>query len=138
MRHRLLGIDPGSRRTGIALSDELGMLAHPQPALTMPAERAIAEVARLARDEDVSEVIVGLPLTLAGGDSAQTREARAFAAALRGVLAVPVREWDERLSSVEAASRLRGQRDRRDGTRDSVAAALILQAVLDSRRSRPA
>jgi putative Holliday junction resolvase len=111
------------------------MFAHPQPALVMGPERAAAEVARLAREHDVCEVIVGLPLTLGGGDSAQTREARTFAATVRGLLDVPVREWDERLSSVEAATRLRGQRDRRDGTRDSVAAAIVLQSVLDRRRS---
>jgi putative Holliday junction resolvase len=113
-------------------------MAHPQPAIIMPPRLAVGEVARIAGVEAVAEIFVGLPLTLAGGESAQTRDARGFASALRALVDVPVREWDERLSTVEAAGRLTGRRERRDGTRDSAAAALILQAVLDSRRNPPA
>jgi putative Holliday junction resolvase len=113
-------------------------MAHPHPAIIMPPRLAVGEVARIAGVEAVAEIFVGLPLTLAGGESAQTRDARGFASALRALVDVPVREWDERLSTVEAAGRLTGRRERRDGTRDSAAAALILQAVLDSRRNPPA
>lgn len=132
---RLLAIDVGSRRTGVALSDELGLFAHPRPALLMPPSRAVAAVATLAADEAVAEIIVGLPVTMAGGDSQQTRDTRQFITALRAAVSVPVREWDERLSSVQATRTATRKLDRATGERDSAAAALILQAVLDARRN---
>ena len=131
---RLLGIDHGSARTGLALSDELGMFAHPRPAIRGGSAETISAIARLVAAEDVGEVFVGLPLTLAGGDSEQTAAARGFAAALRGALAVPVRECDERYSTVQAGRTVRGAARRKSGELDSAAAALILQSVLDSRR----
>lgn len=132
---RLLALDPGSRRTGVAISDELGMFAHPRPALGGVAERAtIDEVLRLVEDEAISEVVVGLPLSLSGADSAQTVEARTFTARLRERLPVAVTTWDERLSSVEAGRSVKGAARRRSGELDSAAAAVVLQAVLDSRR----
>ncbi len=107
------------------------MYAHPRPAIAAGA-RAIDEVARLVGAESIAEVIVGLPLSLSGAESAQTRSAREFAASLRARLAVPVTEWDERLSSVEAGHHVRASA-RRSGALDSAAAALVLQAVLDFR-----
>ncbi|MEZ4492772.1 MAG: Holliday junction resolvase RuvX [Dehalococcoidia bacterium] len=133
---RLLAIDPGTHRTGIAVSDELGLLAHPREALRGNAMDLIARVIELVNADSIDEVIVGLPVTMAGGDSSQTRDVRAFVVALRGALPIPVSEWDERLSSVEAAGRGLKSRDRASGRQDSAAAAIILQAVLDSRRSR--
>jgi putative Holliday junction resolvase len=120
------------------LSDELGMLAHPRPALVMAREPAVDAIVAMVEAEDVGEIIVGLPVTLAGGASDQTREARTLAAAIRERVKVPVREWDERLSSVEAGRRLLGRRARASGERDSAAAAILLQAVLDARRGAEA
>lgn len=134
-RSRLLALDPGERRVGVAVSDELGLFAHPRPALGLAGEALLSAIANLAEEEGVAEVIVGLPLTLAGGESEQTGRARAFAERLRGRLAIPVREWDERLSSIQAARHVRGGAARRSGTLDSAAAALVLQAVLDARRA---
>jgi len=128
---RLLGLDPGERRIGVAVSDELGMYAHPRPAIAA-GPRAVAEIARLVEAESITEVIVGLPLSLSGAESAQTRSACAFAASLRAHLSVPVTEWDERLSSVEAAREVRGSA-RRSGELDSAAAGIVLQTVLDFR-----
>ncbi|MBI2767873.1 MAG: Holliday junction resolvase RuvX [Chloroflexi bacterium] len=121
----------------MAISDELGLYAHARPAILSGSPRAVAEaVARLVDAESITEVVVGLPLTLAGRDSVQTRTARAFAAMLRERLSVPVAEWDERLSSVQAARGGAGAgRKRATGELDSAAAALVLQAVLDARRS---
>lgn len=134
-QQRLLAIDHGSARTGLALSDELGMFAHPRPAIRgANSTETIAAIARMVAAEDVGEVFVGLPLTLAGGDSEQTIAARGFAAALRGALAVPVRECDERYSSVQAGRTVRGATRRKSGDLDSAAAALILQSILDGRR----
>ena len=140
---RLLALDPGARRVGVAVSDELGAFAHARPAIV--AADQVAAVERLVTEEAIAEVIVGLPLALSGGETDQTRTARAFAARLRGQLSVPVTEWDERLSSVQAGRRLEGSaqarrsssagaRRRASGELDSAAAAVILQTVLDARR----
>ncbi len=132
---RLLAIDPGQRRTGVAVSDDLGMYAHPRPALTADSTEALIEaVEAVVQSEQIAEVVVGLPLSLSGGDSAQTAAVRRLIAGLRAALRVPVTEWDERLSTVQAARAVRGASRRRSGELDSAAAALVLQSVLDSRR----
>ncbi len=132
---RLLALDPGERRVGVAVSDELGLYAHPRPALIGLGQGLVEAVARLVEDEGISEVVVGLPLRLSGGDSEQTASARALVASLRKRLRVPVTEWDERLSSVQAARAVKGSRRQRSGELDSAAAALVLQAALDARRA---
>lgn len=129
---RLMALDFGSRRTGVAVSDELGLYAHARPALRGGTRALIEAIPPLVAAEAVAEVIVGLPRTLAGQDSAQTEATRAFIERLREHLDVPVTTWDERLSSVEAARYVPSDRHR-DGSLDSAAAALLLQAVLDSR-----
>jgi putative Holliday junction resolvase len=136
---RLLGLDPGERRIGVAISDELGLYAHARPAiLSGRGADPVDAVARIVDEEQVDEVVVGLPLTLAGADSEQTRAARAFVRRLRERLGVPVTEWDERLSSVQAAQSVKGAVRRRSGELDSAAAGVVLQAVLDARRVRAA
>ena len=129
-----MALDLGSARTGVAISDELAMLAHPRTALKGDEASTIEAVAALVSRESVTEVVVGLPLTLAGADSDQTRWVRAMADRLRSRLSVPVTFWDERLSTVEAK---RADRKATKGSRtdlDSRAAALVLQSVLESRR----
>lgn len=120
------------------MSDELGMFAHPRPAIVASGDSAVVEaVRRLVSSEDVAEVVVGLPLSMSGEDSEQTRKVRGLVDRLREGLMVPVTTWDERLSSVQAGRTVREGRNR-DGIVDSAAAALILQAVLDSRRGATA
>jgi putative Holliday junction resolvase len=85
-------------------------------------------------DEAVEEVIVGLPLTLAGERGHQAEAVRPFLDALRQAVTVPVREVDERLSSAQAAATSPALAGRRDGTLDSASAAVLLQGVLDARR----
>lgn len=129
---RLMALDVGSRRTGVAVSDELGLFAHARPALRGGTRALLHALPPLVEADGIDEVIVGLPLTLAGEDSAQTAATRAFVERLRERLDVPVTTWDERLTSVEAARYVPSDRHR-DGALDSAAAALLLQAVLDSR-----
>ena len=101
---RLLALDLGARRVGVAVSDELGMFAHVRPALQITGERSlIAAVQALVAEEAVDALVVGVPITMAGTDSDQTREVRRLIERLREEVAVPVIEWDERLSTVEAA-----------------------------------
>lgn len=128
-----MALDPGARRTGVAVSDELGLYAHPRPAIRGGARALLEAMPALVEREGVDEVVVGLPLTLAGGDSDQTRAVRALAERLRERLDVPVRLRDERLTTVEAARRVPAAAARRDGTLDSAAAAVLLQAELDAR-----
>ncbi|HEX5368457.1 MAG TPA: Holliday junction resolvase RuvX, partial [Dehalococcoidia bacterium] len=108
--------------------------------------RDFEELRALARDEEVAEIVVGLPLSMSGEDSAQTQRARDFAAELERRLGLPVHLWDERLSTQEAL-RLTSNEGRSAGGRrgrgratppaadtDALAASIILQAYLDARR----
>lgn len=140
---RVLGIDYGARRLGLALSDASGTLASPFRVLERPqSDRATVtlvadEVARLsAEDDGLVAVVVGWPRRLDGSPNAQTPRVEAFARALEAAVAVPVVLQDERLSSIEAESRL-AVRERdwrvRKRTLDAAAAAVVLQDYLDAR-----
>jgi len=144
-RGRVLGIDVGERRVGLAISDASGTLARPlathDAARGRIVERIAAEVARLAAEEDgLAAIVVGLPLHLDGSPSDQTSRAASFIEALRGQTSIPVVEEDERLTSREAESRLaHRERDwkRRKAKLDAAAAAVILQDYLDRRAGAP-
>jgi putative Holliday junction resolvase len=141
---RVLGVDFGQRRIGLAVSDETALLARPWqtvPAGATPGESASAIVARLAGDTELgpfAAIVVGLPRRLNGADTDQSEPARACARALGELTGLPVHLQDERLSSLEADQRLaERERDwrRRKAQLDAAAAAVILQDYLDSRRS---
>lgn len=136
---RVLALDVGERRTGVAVSDELGMYAHPRPAIVARSQSdLLVQVERSIRDEGASEIVVGLPLSLSGADTAQTTDVRAFARELRRLTGLTVTEVDERFSTREAATYVHGREARKSGIQDSAAAAIILQSVLDRRRgTRP-
>ena len=139
---RILGIDYGERRVGLALSDPLGMIASPLPTLTRRKGKRppVAPVARLVEENEVAEIVVGLPLDLAGEENDWTREVREFGDALAERAGVPVAYRDERMTSVRAERAVRslglprGRREEKDRI-DAAAAVLILQAYLDARRS---
>ena len=139
---RILGLDPGERRVGVALSDELGLLASPLCILERRSWAAdVARLAELVRAHEAVVVVVGYPKTLRGEVGPQARRAERFAHELRRAVDVPVRLWDERYSTAEATELLAqgGRRSagrRRAGGRvDDLAAAVILQGYLDARRS---
>src|SRR6201990_2176368 len=97
---RVLALDYGSARCGCAVSDPTGVLATPlEPVLAPAPRRAFARLRALVRDLDAERVVVGLPLSLSGGDSAQTAETRAFAAKLEQHVSVPVELYDERFTT---------------------------------------
>jgi putative holliday junction resolvase len=144
---RVMGVDFGERRIGLALSDASGVLA--RPFKTLEAGATFDEtVARLAREvealqieQELSLVVVGLPLRLDGSPDEQTPRVNAFVEALRNSTSVPVAMQDERLSSLEAESRLAlTERDwrKRKLRLDAAAAAVILQDYLDRAGSPPA
>lgn len=120
---RVLALDYGSARCGCALSDPTGTLATPIDPVERPAtRRGFARLTELVRDREVERVVVGLPLGLSGADTAQTREARAFADRLAGAVAVPVEMYDERFTTAIAAR----SGDART-SEDSRAAAVLLE-----------
>jgi putative Holliday junction resolvase len=144
---RVLGIDYGARRVGLALSDATGTLASPWRLLDRPPSEAetlrlIANlVDTLRRDDDgLAAVVVGWPRRLDGSPTHQTALVEAFSRALEQRVGLPVVLQDERLSSHEADERLaeRGERDwrRRKKKLDAAAAAVILQDYLDTRMAR--
>lgn len=124
---RVLALDYGSARCGCALSDPTGTLATPIEAVERASTRkGLARIADLVRDRDVDRVVVGLPTTLAGGESRQTREAIGFAEALQARIApVPVEMYDERFTTA-IASRTGGT----STSEDSRAAAVLLEGWL--------
>lgn len=140
---RILGVDYGERRVGLAVSDPTGTIA--QPLETLKRRRGkrppVAPIARLATEYDAVAIVLGLPLTPEGEDSDWTREVRAFAAALAERTGLAVALQDERMTSARAERAVRSlglpRRKREEKERvDAAAAVLILQAYLDT-RERP-
>ncbi|MBD3336761.1 MAG: Holliday junction resolvase RuvX [Candidatus Eisenbacteria bacterium] len=129
-----LGIDAGSRRSGLATSDAEGRLAAPVSVVAAAGGRLESELARAARERGVAGVVLGWPLNMDGSEGAQARKVRRLGRRLARLLGVPVWLWDERLTSWDA-----GQHAGRRRRRDDIAATLILQAFLDEAgwRRRP-
>jgi putative Holliday junction resolvase len=134
----VLGIDAGERRVGVAMSDELRVLA--SPVVVLDVGRGLAAVldalTDLAQRENVMQLVVGLPLDADGSRGRQARRAEAFARLASRVVGLPVELWDERLSTREAEDVARAQgrnmrRARQRGEIDAIAAAVILQDYLD-------
>jgi putative pre-16S rRNA nuclease len=125
-------------RIGVAVADELGLLAHPRPPVAAsPPARALAAFADLARDEGLERFVVGMPLRSSGAPGRSAEMVRQFAAKLEAATGLPVEFWDERFSTVEASRQLRASgvsAKRGRAFIDSVAACVILQAWLDARR----
>ena len=141
---RVLGIDVGRRRIGLAISDRSRTLARPLATLAVSdrrsgVDRVAREIERLAAEEDgLAAIVVGVPRKLDGSPSDEGRHAEAFIAALGACTALPIAREDERLTSREAESRLAiRERDwrRRKEKLDAAAAAVILQDYLDRHRS---
>jgi putative holliday junction resolvase len=122
---RVLALDYGSARCGCAVSDPTGTLATPIDAVERPAtRRGFARLLDVVREREAARIVVGLPLSLSGGDSAQTREARAFADRLRAAVTVPVELYDERFTTTIAA---RAPYGGAGTSEDSRAAAVLLE-----------
>jgi putative Holliday junction resolvase len=135
---RVLGIDLGSRRIGLAVSDGLGLTAQPRATLARHGGmRDMESIAQAARDADADRIVVGLPLDPEGREGPAAARARAFAERLHSTLHLPVELCDESFSTVEAEDVLIAadlSRARRKQVVDKLAAAVILQRWLDARR----
>jgi putative Holliday junction resolvase len=123
---RVLALDYGAARTGVAVSDASGILARPLGVVRKASSKAgLEEIGRLVAEHEAEVVVVGLPLTLRGEHGKQAAETAAFVDALRAVLGVPVETADERFTTALA------QRFGGDAPEDAVAAAHLLQGWLD-------
>ena len=133
---KVLGVDYGDRRTGVAVSDDSRTIAFPRETLECAhVEQAAAAVARLAEAERAAEIVVGYPVNMNGSGGARTARTDEFLAELAKRTAIPLKKWDERLSTkiaeavlIEAGTR----REKRRGVVDKLAAQVILQGYLDA------
>ena len=135
-----MALDVGERRVGVAVSDELGAIATPL-ATVQRGPRDLAEIADLAREWNVSQLVVGLPTGLSGREGPQAALVRSFASRLERALGagIAVIYWDERLTTAIAERSLieaGASRARRKERIDAVAAGVLLQSYLDAARAR--
>jgi putative Holliday junction resolvase len=133
---RLLGLDIGEVRIGVAISDELGSIASPLAMIPRKAD-VIAELKKLIVKYMPSRLIVGLPVGLSGREGPQAQATREFAEELAAAVGLPIEYYDERMSSSIAEQTLISQGTRREKRKqqiDAMAAAVILQGYLDNQR----
>lgn len=135
---RILAVDYGRRRVGLAVSDPLGISAQGLETVEVRSSKgAAAAVAQVAGAQDAGEIVVGLPLNMDGSAGPMAAEAEAFAAEVERRTGLPVRRWDERLTSVAAHRTMREMGVRTKGRKETVdrmSAVLILQGYLDSQK----
>ncbi len=132
---RILGVDFGNKRTGLAISDETGTVAQPVGYVTGGAN----DVARSATERGAGKIVVGLPRRLDGTSSEQTETTQKFIIALKRVTAIPVESWDERLTTAQAERVLlegNVRRAKRKEKRDQLAATILLQSYLDAQAAK--
>jgi putative Holliday junction resolvase len=138
---RVLGLDVGARRIGLAVSDPLGITAQGLETLHRKNKKHdFAHLARVIREYAVKEIVVGLPLRMSGAEGTQAEKIQIFAEELRKHFKLPVHLWDERLSSAEANRLLRETDlsiEKRGKAVDRMAAILILQGWMESRTAQP-
>lgn len=135
----ILGLDIGDARTGVAISDELGIAAHPLCTIQRKSRKAVlAELQILVAAHKVERIVVGLPLQLDGQTGTQAKKIKQFAGKLEQQVNLPIVFWDESFTTLEAAEILRGTKKRRKKRKqviDQVAAVLILEGYLEELRN---
>ena len=140
IRGRVLALDFGRRRIGVAVSDPLGITAQQLSAIRREGDRRdIEAIAAVAGEYGVDTVVIGLPLLPAGTEGNQAAKVLQFSQKVRDRLALPVVPWDERFTTAQAERHLIEsgvRREKRREVRDSLAAALLLQSALDARNRK--
>ena len=135
--NKIMGVDYGDARTGIAISDLLCSIVGSTCVVpSRNTEKAIADIVKLAKDNMVGEIVVGLPRNMDGSEGARAELCREFAGKLAEATGLPVKMWDERRTTVEAHNILSQHNyhgKKRKNTVDAVAASLILEGYLNSR-----
>lgn len=134
MTGRILGLDPGERRIGVALSDPLGMIAQPHCVIDSRQQDVAVELLRIVAEQEVIRIVIGLPISLDGKEHAAAQRARSFGDEVREITGFDPVFTDERFTtSVAEEALIEGgvRRAKRRVTRDKVAAAVMLQRYLD-------
>ena len=135
----ILGLDIGDARTGVAISDELGIAAHPLCTIQRKSRKALlAELQELIAVHKVERIVIGLPLQLDGETGVQARKVKRFAEKLEQRVNLPIIFWDESFTTFEATQILQGTKKRRKKRKqviDQVAAVLILEGYLEELRN---
>jgi len=133
---RVLAIDHGTKRMGIAVSDELGILAQPLEFIPAdPFHEFLARLKQILEDKEIDQVLVGMPCNMDGSYGPQALKVQDFVAVLKKSVLQPIKIWDERLTTVQAARALRASGKKAKKQKDKVdaaAAAVLLQGYLDS------
>lgn len=133
---RILAIDHGTKRIGIAVSDELKMIAQPlEFILAEPFDKFLARLKELIQEKEVEMILVGLPRNMDGSYGPAALKVQEFVAGLKDAIGIPLKLWDERLTSAQANRFLiegNVRRDKRKEKVDKTAAAILLQSYLDS------
>ena len=133
---RILALDHGTKRIGVAVSDELKMIAQPlEYILAEPSADFLARLREVIHDKEVDLILVGMPRNMDGSYGPAAQKVQEFVAVLKGALTVPIKLWDERLTSAQANRLLiqgNVRRDKRKEKVDKMAAAILLQSYLDS------
>ena len=137
---RIMALDVGAKRIGVAISDPTATIASPLTVLSARSPEIYREIATLVKDQEADLIIVGLPLTLRGEVGPQAEWVQVFVQDLEGEVPVPVEMVDERLSTVQAERYMQDagiKKERRAGMVDAAAAAVILQSYLDWHAQQP-
>lgn len=138
---RILGIDFGTRRIGVAMSDETAVIAMPHSTIEADvAGGACAAITRIASEQKAARIVVGMPVNMDGTIGKSAEEVRAFAGRLNKLCGIPVEMWDERLTTGLVERMLIDSdesRSKRRGVRDKLAAQVILQSYLDRINNGP-
>lgn len=133
---RVLALDHGTKRVGLAISDEMGMIAQPLTfLLAEPVAELLEGLKKVVAEKNVEQILVGIPRNMDGSYGPAAEKARKFVDQLKGALTIPIRTWDERLTSVQAnKAMIQGglRREERKLKADQTAAAILLQSYLDS------
>lgn len=136
----MMAFDVGQKNIGVAITDALGLMAHPRGIIKRSSlKRDLEAVEALIRANEVEEVVVGLPVNMNGSYGPQAQKALEFMGALRATFSVPIHAWDERLSTVQAQRALRevmAPQKARKNALHSLAAQLILQSYLEAQRKK--
>ncbi len=135
---KLLSIDVGEKRIGVAISDDTHTLARPLLTITRASKREDFEkLKNICKENEIEKIICGLPKTLRNEEGPQAQRVRRYADLVSAAIEMPVEFWDERFSSIEAEERLAqsSRKKRAKGSIDSAAAAIILQEYLDTKRN---
>lgn len=133
---RILGIDHGTKRIGLAISDELGVIAQPLEFVAAePFDKFLARLKEIIREKEVELLLVGMPRNMDGSYGPAALKVETFVAVLNETVGIPIKMWDERLTSAQANRFLiqaNVRREKRKEKVDKTAAAILLQSYLDA------